>query len=85
MLHTTESVFDSHEALELQRILAALAEPGRENMLKAALATDILGIDDNTLDECIQNEAQFEDRMARFLEYHELWKKKDLCRCLGHF
>jgi len=76
VLHTTESVLSSHEALELQRILAALAEPGRENLLKGALATDILGFDGNTLDECIQNEAQFEKQMSRFLEYHELWEKK---------
>ncbi|MDM8541865.1 exodeoxyribonuclease V subunit beta [Desulfococcaceae bacterium HSG9] len=76
VLHTTKNVFDSHEALELQHILIALAEPGRENLLKAALATDILGIDGNALDECVQNEAQFEDRMARFLEYHESWEKK---------
>lgn len=76
VLHTKKSVFESHEALELRRILAALAEPGRERLIKAALCTDIFGVDGNTLENWIQNQTEFEKCIEAFWNYHELWRQK---------
>src|SRR5690606_5052298 len=41
--YSQASVFESREALELERVLMAVAEPGREALVRAALATEMLG------------------------------------------
>lgn len=69
------SVFRSKEAEEVERILLAIAEPGRERLLRAALATEILGCDGNELDSMLQREAEFYERMQRFAEYRVLWEQ----------
>ena len=40
-----ESVYATEEAMELERILAAVAQPTREPLVRAALLTDLLGYD----------------------------------------
>ena len=42
-------VFASREARELARVLAALAQPANERLLRAALATDLMGVDGSRL------------------------------------
>jgi exodeoxyribonuclease V beta subunit len=44
VLYSTENLFDSHEAMEAERFLAAVVDPSEESLLKAALSTDMLGI-----------------------------------------
>src|SRR5262249_59103262 len=44
VIHTDESVFKSNEALELQRVLAAIAEPANESKIRGALSTELLGV-----------------------------------------
>ncbi|MDW7712472.1 MAG: UvrD-helicase domain-containing protein, partial [Deferrisomatales bacterium] len=44
VIHGASSLFASREAEEMLRLLAALAEPGREGRVRAALATDLLGV-----------------------------------------
>jgi exodeoxyribonuclease V beta subunit len=44
VIHSDESVFKSQEALELQRVFAGIAEPGNEGKVRAALATELLGV-----------------------------------------
>ena len=43
VLYTAASLFESHEMVEVQRVLAAIADPARESQLLAALGTDLLG------------------------------------------
>ena len=50
VLYSTANVFDSHEALEMDRVLAGIAEPNRESLLRAALATDMLGLSGEALE-----------------------------------
>ena len=73
VLHTEESVFASLEAREFSRILAALAEPGRERLLKTALATDLLGFDGAGIEELVRDERRWEERLARFHQHHDYW------------
>src|SRR5690606_15749297 len=49
VLHTTASLFESHEAIEFQRVLAGIAQPGDEHLVKGALATDLFGVDGGNL------------------------------------
>ena len=73
VLHTTASLFESHEAVELYRVLAGIALPGDERLVKSALATDLFGVDGCQLAECA--EVQWQGWLQFFLEYGELWSR----------
>lgn len=68
-----DNVFESSEALELERVLLAIAEPGRESLLKAALATELMGYTANAIALLQQDEAGWEALFDRFQTYHQLW------------
>src|SRR5690606_8488066 len=65
--------FSSPEAAELERILQAIAQPGREPLLKAALATELMGCTANAVYELQQNENAWEAIFDRFQAYHYIW------------
>ncbi len=69
------SVWTTLEAEELERILLAIAEK-RDSLLRAALATDLLGGTAETLEALGQDEASFFTRVTRFAGYRDLWEKK---------
>ena len=50
VLHGAGNIFDSPEALEMERLLAGVAEPRSEKALGTALVTDIMGVSGETLD-----------------------------------
>ncbi len=66
VIHSDESVFRSHEALELQRILAAIAEPGNEGKVRAALATELLGVTGIELARLAQDENRWDTWLETF-------------------
>jgi exodeoxyribonuclease V beta subunit len=70
------SVFETQEAEELERILVAVMEPGNERLVRAALATEILGCDAAALDALGYNETLFFDRLQRFADYRTLWDQR---------
>jgi len=78
VLHTTASLFESHEAAELHRVLAGIALPGDERLVKSALATDIFGMDGCQLAEC--SEAQWHEWLLLFHEYLEVWNRHGFFR-----
>ena len=69
------SVFDSHEAAEIQCVLLAVAQPGREPLVRAALATDFFGLGGNALEALGEDEAGWEKRVSAFLDYQTLWRE----------
>ena len=78
VLHTTASLFQSPEALEFRRILAGVALPGDERLVKAALATDLFGVDGAQLSAC--TESQWQEWLQRFHEYLDLWDRRGFFR-----
>jgi exodeoxyribonuclease V beta subunit len=68
------SVFETHEAAEIERVLLAVAQPGREPLVRAALATDLFGVGGNALEALGEDEAAWETRANTFLEYQTLWR-----------
>jgi exodeoxyribonuclease V beta subunit len=68
------SVFDSREAIELERLLLAIAEPGRAALVSAALATEMLGYTAADLERLAADDAAWDERIERFHEYHHRWK-----------
>jgi len=67
-----DSVFASHEATELERVLAAAAAPGSEALLRAALATDFFGLDAARFARLTSDGAEWEGWVERFRAYHAL-------------
>jgi exodeoxyribonuclease V beta subunit len=85
VLYTTDNLFDTHEALETQRILAALAQPGNESLIRAALATDMMAVTGEELDALARDEAAWEQWLLKFREYHEQWHKQGFIRMFRSF
>lgn len=74
VLYSTENIFDSFEAVEVGRMLAALVEPDNERLLKAALATEMMGFHGEQLEQLqIGDEGEWERWLIAFKYYHDLW------------
>ena len=72
-LSDRSSVFETPEALDLCRLLAACLEPTDERRLRAALATPLLAQEAKALDALNNNEQHWEDAVEEFSNYHDLW------------
>ncbi len=70
------SVFDSPEAADLERLLAAILEPTRAPLLRAALATELMGLDAAALLAVSNDEAMLLDCIARFAGYRDTWLRR---------
>ncbi|MCD6153155.1 MAG: exodeoxyribonuclease V subunit beta [Syntrophobacterales bacterium] len=84
VLFSTENIFSSHEAMEMERLLSGIAEPDNENLIRGALATDIMGVSGENLDHLREDEVGWEKRLIAFREYHDLWHKKGFIRMFRH-
>ena len=75
-----ESVFDTFEAMELERILQAVAQPRREPLLRGALVTDLMGLDVSQLLALEANSSGWDVWLARFHHWHERWRRNGFMR-----
>ena len=82
VLQSKASVWTSPEAQECLRLLAAVAEPGNEQLLRKALATPMLGCTAIDLDRLNQAEAELHGLMGRFFSWQEVWQKNGVMRML---
>jgi exodeoxyribonuclease V beta subunit len=73
VLHTDASVFDSAEAVELRRVLEAIARPGRERSLRSALVTELLGGTGTSLAALAADDPAWQARLESFQRLHHLW------------
>jgi exodeoxyribonuclease V beta subunit len=78
VLFSTGDLFDSFEALEMERVLAGIAEPGHEGLIRASLATDMMGVKGEALRLLMDDEAGWEAWLVKFRHYHELWNRRGL-------
>jgi exodeoxyribonuclease V beta subunit len=67
------SVFATQEAEELERLLLAVAEPGRERLLRAALATELLGLSAQRLHALDDDVDEWELVVEEFRDAHRRW------------
>ncbi|MBU3058693.1 exodeoxyribonuclease V subunit beta [Pseudomonas indica] len=75
-----DSVWHSEEAEELAAVLAAYAEPGREGLLRYALATRLLGRDALQLARCQDDELVWDAEREAAEKYHQLWQQHGFMR-----
>lgn len=71
-----QSVFWSEEAEALERLLMALLEPQRAPLVRAALATSLLGWDGGRIDALNRDDRALGDCLARFSEFHGIWQQR---------
>ncbi len=82
VLQSKASVWGSVEAQECLRLLAAVAEPGNEQLLRKGLATTMLGFTGNDLDHLNQAESELYALMGRVSSWQEVWQKNGVMRML---
>ena len=75
-LSEKHSVLNTPVAVDVLRWLCACAEPQRLSLLRAALASPTLGMDDAQLALWQQDELALEDEIQRFQELHRLWQRR---------
>ncbi len=76
VVYGDSTVFESTEAAELARVLAAVAEPTHAGLLRAALATELLGVRADALAQLDQDDASWERWVELFRALHELWAQR---------
>lgn len=76
VLNSTESVFAAPEALDLYRLLQALANPGELGLLKQALTLRWFNLNGQQLFRTINDEALLDAWIFRFQDYYQTWLKK---------
>ncbi|MGZ8265384.1 MAG: UvrD-helicase domain-containing protein, partial [Burkholderiales bacterium] len=81
----SENVFSSVEAEELERVLLAIAEPGRETRVSAALTTEIMGYSGERLHAAQADEGQWEPLVESFREAQRDWHEHGFIRMLRAF
>lgn len=68
------SVFETPVVPDLLHWLQACAEPGNARLVRAALATGLCGLDAETLLRLTQDELYWEEQVARFQRYRDIWR-----------
>jgi exodeoxyribonuclease V beta subunit len=76
VLHSTQSLFDAEEVVEMERVLSAVAEPADSRLLSAALTTRMLGTTAAELERLQSNDAAWEAIVLNFREYNDLWSRR---------
>jgi len=76
VLYSTGDLFDSHEALEVERLLRGIAEPNNSGLLRAGLATDLLGVKGEELERLLADEPAWERWIVSFRGFHDLWNEQ---------
>ncbi len=80
VLYGTESVFASVEAVEVLRLLRAVNDPVNARLMRAALATDIIGMTGDDIAHLSSGGRAWEEAIERFFDYHETWARHGFMR-----
>lgn len=72
---SSENVLDTHEAAEMERLLAGISEPADARLIRAALVTDMMGVRGDQLAAIGEDSRWWEHRYADFRQYRDLWNR----------
>jgi exodeoxyribonuclease V beta subunit len=73
VVYSTENIFGSHEAMEMERLLKAILEPANESYVKAALASDMMGVSGDVLASFAEDEQAWDTWVEKFELYRLLF------------
>ncbi|WP_300669705.1 exodeoxyribonuclease V subunit beta [Desulfoluna sp.] len=85
VLYSSGNIFDSEEAEETALLLAACLRPWRLSLVKAALATRMIGLDAEAIAALDTSPLQLEHWSVLFAEWHALWKEESFMRMIRRF
>ena len=80
VLYSTGNIFDSHEAMQIEKILLGISQPDNPGYLKAALAMTMMGAGGEELLAGGLDVQQWEHRVANFREYFQMWQRAGFIR-----
>lgn len=81
-LSDRDSVFAGPLARDLLIILRACASPRDPQLLRAALATDLLHLSLAELEQLKQDERSWDQRADQFASYHQIWQRQGVLAML---
>jgi exodeoxyribonuclease V beta subunit len=82
VLETDKSVFGTHEADELMRLVEAVAEPSNPGKLRAALCTDLIGLSANEIWSLQDDDRAWEEWVVRLRGWQQVWTRRGLIQLL---
>jgi exodeoxyribonuclease V beta subunit len=82
---TTASLFESQEASDLHCILLAMAEPSNERLLKAALATETLGMNAESIYGLAEADPSRRRHLESFHDYFRTWTRGSFIQMFREF
>lgn len=85
VIYSIANVFDSREAMELEKFLSAASEPSDMNKIRSALATDLLGFSGEELDLIADNPVMWDEQLVFFSECNYLWNRHGFISMFRHF
>jgi len=78
--HSEDSVFETREARDLEQILLAVTDPGRDDLVRAALATEILGVTGREIHDLLDDEARWTSEIEAFHRAGREWREHGFSR-----
>jgi exodeoxyribonuclease V beta subunit len=85
IITSDEKVFLSGEALLTKILLEAAAEPAREDLIKACLATPLVGMSAEELAGFDDDTQTWDKIISEFTGYHEMWRDHGFMRMFREF
>ncbi len=84
VIYSHDNVFDSGEATQLERVLAAVLDPSKVKKIKSALVTDIIGLSGKDLDSASQDPLLWDRRQAVFTDCSHIWNRHGFIEMFRH-
>jgi exodeoxyribonuclease V beta subunit len=85
VIYSTDNVFHSREAMELERFLVAVSDPSGMANIRSALTTDLFGVSGEELDIAVDNPFAWDEHLAVFAECNYLWSRHGFINMFRHF
>lgn len=76
VMRSDMTIFASDEARQVLTLLRALADPGNESRVRAAMVTDIMGRNGNDIALLNGDEIAWEECLELFREHHRIWLER---------
>lgn len=80
VIRTDQSIFETREAGEMERLLAAILEPNRDSFLRSALATRIFSWDADDIFEHFSDENRWQEVVEDFYNWQKTWAQHGFMR-----
>ncbi len=80
VIYSSDDLFKSFEAGEMEKLLSGIIFPGSERTVKAALTTDMLGVTGEGIEQLTKDNTSWDNWLIKFSGYHDLWHGKGFIR-----